>query len=69
MAATSTKGVAAYEPWDMTPVSQGQVDYLAQLVETFVGHDWSTHDTTLASEMIDKFNVIRKMAGIGYTPF
>lgn len=56
-------------PWDMTPASDGQVDYLRQVFASLAEHDWSTFDTGRATNLIDKANQLRRLAGISFRPF
>lgn len=70
MAEASTKGVAAYQPWDTSPPSQAQIDYIGNVVRKLGEHDWtSLADTTMATHMIDKLNSVRRAAGIAFEQF
>ena len=63
------RGVAAYDPWDRTPASQGQLDYIAEMTKRVAEHDWSHLDTTIASQVIDRLNSVRKAGNIKFEQF
>lgn len=60
---------SADTPWDMTPSTSQQRDYLSQLVKRLHEEaDWSQMDTTIASTAIDNLNRVRKAANLKFRP-
>jgi hypothetical protein len=56
-------------PWDTSPSSQAQHDYVRELLGDLVNVDWSQHNTTTVSEAITKLNTVRRSVGIKFRPF
>lgn len=63
-------GEATYKPWDDSPPTEAQHDYIVNLAKRIADHDWTTvADTTVASGVIDRLNSVCRSGKLAYEPF
>ena len=56
-------------PWDMSPITHKQINYITSQLDAILHADLSVLDTTIASQVIDKFNSVRRALRIPFKEF